>query len=713
MKTGKLAAVAGLVAGLMIAGAAAGGEPPATAKRPVTDRYHGTEVAEDYRWLEDWSDPEVKKWSEAQNAYSRAYLDALPGVKALRERITHLRGAESPAYDAVAVRQGRIFALKSQPPKQQPFIVVLASPDDLKSEKVVVDPNAIDPEGGTSIDFFVPSRDGKLVAVSMSEGGSESGTVYIYETETGKRLPDRIPGVNGGTAGGSVAWNADGTGLFYTRYPREGERPAEDRHFFQQVYFHTLGQANETDRYEIGKDFPRIALVLLDTSDDGQIISASVSNGDGQEFEHFLRMEDGRWVKVAEYKHKVKKTFFGNHESLSMLSYGRAPRGRILTIPFHEPSLDNGEILVKASDHVVYDIVRTPRQTYIHDVTGGVSQLRLSNHMGTPEGFIPVLPSSTVGQMVAIDGDSLLFQNESFLSPPGWYRVDPRTVSPQRTAMSKTSHVSFDGYEVVREMATSKDGTRVPLTILRAKGITLDGSHPTLLYGYGGYGINTMPTFSESRLAWLEQGGVLAMAHIRGGGEYGEPWHLEGNLLKKQNVFDDFHAAMTHVVKAGYCTKDKLGIYGGSNGGLLMGAMLTQHPGDFKAAVSSVGIYDMLRVELSPNGQFNVTEFGTVKEKDQFAALHAYSPYHHVKDGTAYPPVLMMTGANDPRVDPMQSRKMIARLQAAHPAGTFLLRTSANAGHGVGASLNHRVEQDVDRFGFLFHQLGVEYKPVK
>jgi prolyl oligopeptidase len=687
--------------------------PPVTPKKPVQDEFFGTTVAEDYRWLENWDDPAVKKWSEEQNAYCRAVLDALPGVEALRKRIGELRGINTPSYTGLSFKGGQLFALKTQPPKQQPFVVVLKSADDLASEKVVVDPNQIDPSGHTSMDFYVPSRDGKLVAVSLSEGGSESGSIHIFETGTGKQLQDVIPRVNGGTAGGSVAWNADGTGLFYTRYPRGHERAPEDMDFYQQVYFHLLRTPTDQDTYEIGKDFPRIAEVALDTSDDGAQISAAVANGDGGDFAHYIRMRDGAWRNVSGFEDHIVKTHFGCPGVLTVLSLANAPRGQLAQINLDDPSILNIERLLPQSESVIEDFARTRSQLFVLDLVGGPNQIRLFDHIGTPEGLIPILPVSTVDQMVALGENEILYHNESFLSPPAWYRVNAENVTPVKTAMSKTSPVDYSGYEVVRETATSKDGTKVPVNIIRKKGIKLDGTNPTLLWGYGGYSISEQPGFSEARMAWLEQGGVFCVANIRGGGEFGEEWHKQGNLTRKQNVFDDFYACMKHLVDAGYCTKEKLAIYGGSNGGLLMGAMITQHPDAFAAVSSSVGIYDMLRVELSSNGAFNVTEFGTVKNEELFHAMYAYSPYHNVKDGVKYPPVLMMTGANDPRVDPMQSRKMIARLQAANPGGTYLLRTSANAGHGVGASLNQRIEEDVDRFAFLFHNLGVTYKPVK
>jgi prolyl oligopeptidase len=265
---------------------------------------------------------------------------------------------------------------------------------------------------------------------------------------------------------------------------------------------------------------------------------------------------------------------------------------------------------------------------------------------------------------------------------------------------------------VTEETAVSKDGTKVPLRIVRRKSLRLDGDNPTLLYGYGGYAISQQPVFDPLRKVWLEQGGVWAAAGLRGGGEWGEVWHRSGRLKTKQNVFDDFIACARRLIEAKYTKPARLAIEGGSNGGLLMGAALTQHPDLFAAVVSHVGIYDMLRVELSSNGEFNVTEFGTVKDRVQFEALYAYSPYHHVVDGTKYPPILMMTGANDPRVDPMQSRKMTARLQAAAAGSPLvLLRTSSSSGHGIGSSLGEKVGEAADVYAFLFDRLGVDDKP--
>jgi prolyl oligopeptidase len=313
------------------------------------------------------------------------------------------------------------------------------------------------------------------------------------------------------------------------------------------------------------------------------------------------------------------------------------------------------------------------------------------------------------------DKDSILFQSGSFVQPASWERFQPSTTGAGKTvgtALSKPFPLDFSDTEVVREWVFSRDGTKVPLNIIRPKKTVLNGSNPVLLTGYGGYDISLGPHLDPINRLWLDQGGVLAVANLRGGGEFGEDWHRAGNLTHKQNVFDDFIACSEYLIKSGYTSAERLAIEGGSNGGLLMGAVMTQRPELFKAVVSYVGDYDMLRSELSPNGAFNTTEYGTVKDPEQFHALYAYSPYHRVKDGIHYPAVLFLTGANDPRVDPMQSRKMAARLQAATGGKSLvLLRTSADTGHGYGTSLDQQINEEVDVFAFLFSQLGIDYRP--
>lgn len=687
--------------------------PPATEKKPVTDTYFGTAVRDDYRWLEDWNAPAVQAWSGAQNARARAVLDRLPHFGAIRQRVAAIARFRSSSYGRLVGRGGLVFALKTEPPKQQPFLVTLRSADDPASEKVVVDPNALDPKGGSAIDFFVPSLDGRLVAVSLSEGGSEAGTVSVWEVATARRLADLVPRVNGGTAGGSVAWNADGSGFFYTRYPRPGERPAADLDFFQQVFFHRLGTPTSSDTYAVGKEFPRIAETTLATSDDGRFVLATVKNGDGGEAAQYLRAPDGAWKRLATEADDAARARFGPDGSLYLLSHKDAPRGRLLRLAPGGTDLASASTVLPEGDAAIDDFRVTSNRIYVAELVGGPSRLRAFDPAGKPLATVPILPVSSVTGMLDVAGDGLLFENQSDLVPPAWYRTGPDG-SVSRTALVTTTNVDFSDCEVVQETAVSKDGTRVPLRILRPRALRLDGSNPTLLYGYGGYAISQRPEYAPMRRVWLEQGGVYATAGIRGGGEYGEDWHRSGRLTRKQNVFDDFLACARRLIEAGYTRPARLAIEGGSNGGLLMGAAFTQRPDLFGAVVSHVGIYDMLRVELSPNGEFNITEFGTVKDPEQFRALYAYSPYHHVADGAAYPPILFMTGANDPRVDPMQSRKMTARLQAATSGKQrVLLRTSSSSGHGIGSSLDEKIGEETDVDAFLFDALGVAYRPVR
>jgi prolyl oligopeptidase len=361
---------------------------------------------------------------------------------------------------------------------------------------------------------------------------------------------------------------------------------------------------------------------------------------------------------------------------------------------------------------VIQNVVPAGKLVYLIEVLGGPSRVRAIAQDGTVT-TLPVPPVSSVWQVVSGEGDQVLLNVESDLVPAAWYRWSPGGARLERTALFRTSAADYSDCEAVREEATSKDGTKVPLTVLRRKGTKLDGTNPTLLTGYGGFDIATRPSFSDTGRVWLEQGGVIAIANLRGGSEFGETWHKAGALLNKQNVFDDFIACARHLIAAGYASPKTLAIEGGSNGGLLMGAALTQAPELFRAVVAHVGIYDMLRNELTPNGTFNITEYGTVRDKAQFAALFAYSPYHHVTNGTKYPAVLFLTGANDPRVDPMNSRKMAARLQAASTSGRpILLRTSGDTGHGIGSPLSARIAQTTDVYAFLFAELGVKHAPV-
>jgi prolyl oligopeptidase len=687
---------------------------PQTPKKPVSTEYQGVTVEDPYQWLEEDNNPQVKAWSDAQNQRTRQNLDKLPDRAAIEKQLTDWYAKTSPSYFSLVSRPGILFAMKFQPPKQQPLLVTLASADDLKSEKVVLDPNVLDTQGKTTIDWFEPSLDGKRVAISLSKGGSEDGTLHFYETATGKALADTIAHVQYPTAGGSAAWNADGTGVYYTRFPRKGERPDADLNFYQQIYFHKFGTPDTEDTYSIGKEFPRIAEIALQTSRDGKYVLATVANGDGGDFAHYLLGPDGTWKQITQFSDQIKIARLGRDNALYLLSRADAPRGKILRLPLDVPELKNAAEIVAAGDAVIEYIVPSTDALYVGDLLGGPSQIRRFDLNGKNEMVIPISQISAVQEMLALEDGSLLFRAVSYTEPAAWFHCANEKNEPTKTALRSTSPVSFADIEVTREFATSKDGTKIPLNILFRKGLKRDGQNPTLLYGYGGYGISLSPNFDFTRRLWFDRGGVYVVANIRGGGEFGEDWHKAGNLTKKQNVFDDFAAAAEYLVKENYTRPEKLAMQGGSNGGLLMGAMITQHPDLMRAVVSQVGIYDMLRVELAPNGAFNVTEFGTVKDPEQFKALYAYSPYHHVLDGTKYPSILMMTGANDGRVAPYHSRKMTARLIEANKSGNpILLRTSSSAGHGIGTALSERVKQLADIYAFFFAQLGMKKEMIK
>ena len=681
---------------------------PPTPKKPHTDVYHGVKVEDDYQWLENWNDPAVREWSDAENRHARAYLATLPGREQIRDRLKVLIAQIPAAYYGLVYTPSVLFAFKFDPSKQQPTLVTLDSPDKPESERTVVDPNQIDPKGTTTMDFYVPSLDGSLVAVSLSEGGTENGTLHIYDVRSGKALPDVIPRVNKGTGGGSVAWNADASGLYYTRYPSPGERPQPDLDFYQQVYFHKLGTPLSDDSYSLGKDLPRIAEIQLHTPRDGRYILATVANGDGGQYEHFLRGADGHWTQLTQFSDGVTQATFGRDDALYMVCLKGSPRGRILRLTPDHPALASAPVIVPQADDVIQGMAVSDTRLYVSDVWGGPSDIRVFDLEGHAQGKIPLEPVSSASGLLALEGDEVLYESESYIQPPAWYRFDPSTGKARRTALYVKPNVDFSDTEVVREFATSKDGTKVPMSIIRRKGTRLDGQDPTLLTAYGGFGISLTPSYDLSARLWLDQGGVMVIANLRGGSEFGEEWHKAGMLTHKQNVFDDFAACAQYLIQAGYTNPSRLAIQGGSNGGLLMGAALTQHPDLFRAVVSEVGIYDMLRNELSPNAVFNVTEYGSVKDPEQFKALYAYSPYYHVVEGTAYPAVLFMTGANDPRVNPMNSRKMTAALQAATSSGLpILLRTSADTGH-IGSSLDEQIEEDADTFAFVFNELGVK-----
>jgi prolyl oligopeptidase len=681
----------------------------------ASDTYHGVKIIDHYRWLETSADQAATIWVNKQSQQARAVLDALPFRTQLRARATEVVMAPQASFGGLQEEGGRLFALRKLPPRERPTLVLLPSLDAPDSAKLIVDPLTLDPSGNTTIDFYEASRDGKKVAVSLSQKGTEAGDIHVYEVDTGKEILPVVPRAHTGTAGGTLAWNGDGSGFLYTRHPWPGERAPADQDLYQQVYFHKLGDAPKSDTYQLGKELPRIAESFLDTTRDGKYAIDLVQKGDGGEFALYIgELSTGKWTQLADYADELKSAQIGPDGNIYLLSLRDAPRGKILRLS-PKAKLDQATVVVPQGEGVISGFRPARTLIYVTTLLGGPTRLdayalTVSAHPARP---IPILPVSSafLGPRLG-DGDDILFMNMSYVEIGGWYRYSAQSGAVSETQLRKKSVIDTSQIEVVRENATSNDGTAIPMNIVRKKGTPNNGQNPTLLTGYGGFGLSRSPAYSAANLLLVEQGFVVVEANLRGGGEFGEAWHHAGRLTHKQNVFDDFYACAKTLVDRRYTNAKKLAILGGSNGGLLMGAALTQHPEAYAAVVAHVGIYDMVRYETDPNGSFNTTEYGSVKDAAQFSAIHAYSPFHHVKDGVHYPPTLFTTGLNDPRVKSYHSFKMTARLQDADPTGEFLLRTSANSGHGT-EKLTDTIELLTDQTAFLLQHLGVAYTPIK
>lgn len=689
--------------------------PPVAAVRKQSDTYHGQTVDDPYRWLEE-ENADVTAWSDGQDVHARAILDKLPGLPVLTEEIRAYFTAPITRYGGFQVAGGKVFAWRKLPDKEQRELVVMDSPEKAAAAKLVLDPAA----GGDKtryFDWFEPSPDGTKVAISISTGGSEAGALHVLDLD-GKVIEPVIADVQYGTGGGDVAWTPDGKGLYYTRYPRAGEKPEQERHFWIEVWFHQLGTAESSDRYELGKDMPQIAQYRVDVDARGNVI-ANVQKGDGGIYQHYVKDAKG-WRRIADWDDQITQAQFGPSGDLWLVSTQGAPHGKLLRMPLTGTLAKAKVVVPESKDTIITNFyesegpVVTRDRVFITYQQGGPDTIRAFTLAGK-EAKSPSLAAVSSSYLASEPlGRDLLVWSESYIIPGAWHRLAPATGKLTKIeAVSPKPPVTLDGFEVHREMATSKDGTQVPVNIVWKTGAPKDGSVPCVVTGYGGYGISQGPAFAGGAYPSLSRGVCFVVVNLRGGGEFGEEWHQAGMLTKKQNVFDDFAAALEYLHAQKYTTPEKTAIMGGSNGGLLMGAMLTQHPAKMKAVVSQVGIYDMLRVEQSPNGLFNTTEFGTVKDQGQFHALFAYSPYHRVvkSAGIKFPATLLTTGANDPRVSPWQSRKMAAAMQAAQKGDApILLRTSKTSGHGQGMAMTERIGTVAHIQAFVLSQLGVDVK---
>ncbi len=540
-RAARIQALAAALACITTAMAADLGAPP-TAGHPVTDTYHGVSVTDPYRWLENSSAREVHEWSAAQDARTRAYFDALPQRRPIYAQLLRQISATSSSYHGLHAVGAQLFAFYNEPPKQQPMIGLLTNAADPAQARVIVDPNTINPKGTTAIDWFVPSPDGKLLAVSLSDNGSEDGALHLFDVATGKEVAAPILRVQYPTGGGSVAWRADSRGFWYTRYPGP-DRPAEDQHFHQEVYFHRLGDDVSKDTYVFGRGLPKVAEIALENRFNSRLVLASVANGDGGEFAHYLIDSAGTVHQVTHFADGIVAATAGADGALYLISRKNAPRGKLLELAPGTMDLSKATVLVPESDAVMLSggqaggnpIAVTAKGLYLRELVGGPSRVAIYDHGGRPRGELPLPDLAAVDEVEPLSDGTLLYSLETYLRPPYFSRYDEASQRSAETRLAQTSPVSFADAEVTREFAISKDGTAVPLNIIRRKDAKLPGVNPVLLNGYGGYDISLTPQFlgAATRL-WLDGGGIFVIANLRGGGEFGETWHQQGALTHKQ-----------------------------------------------------------------------------------------------------------------------------------------------------------------------------------
>lgn len=675
---------------------------PSTRRELVIDELHGQRIEDPYRWLEDGDSPETIAWVEAQNAYGRRELDAIAGRDRIGERLSELLSIGD--ISAPVVRGVRYFYRRRDGAQNQPTLYWREGHDG--ADRVLLDPNQLNSEGTTALDWWYPSKDGALLAYGLSESGDERSTLKIREVESGRDLQETIAE----TRAASLAWLPDNSGFYYTRYPAAGEVPEGEEVYHRRVFFHRLGDAAAADLLIFGADRDAQDWPSVQISDDGRYLLVTVNRG-WDRSDVYLRDEragPGPFIPIMEGEHAL-----ASGEVVDGLLYLHtnldSPRYRMVAIEPSRPGREFWrEIVPERPAAVLEGGSIIAGQLLLLYLVDACSRLEVHDLDGAPLREIP-LPAigSIEGLTGESDGGEAFFRFASYNVPPTVYRYVPETSAVDEWARVEAP-VQTDDYEVRREVFASRDETMVSMFVVARKGLILDGNNPTVLNGYGGFNIGLTPTFMRSLFLWLERGGVYAVAHLRGGSEYGEEWHQAGMLGKKQNVFDDFIAAAEHLVAAGYTRPSRLAITGGSNGGLLVGAALTQRPDLFRAAVCAVPLLDMLRYHQFQIARLWIAEYGSAEDSEQFQWLWAYSPYQHVGDGVRYPAVLLLTADSDSRVDPLHARKMTARLQAATGSGLpILLRVEFQAGHGAGRPLVKTLAEQTDQWSFLCWQLGV------
>ena len=662
---------------------------------------HGEAIADPYRWLEDGEAPETRLWTDRQNELTESYLAAVPAREQIRRRLGELLsigvlGTPTPV-------RGRYFYLRREGRQNHPVLYWRHGLDG--ADRVAVDPNALNEAGTTALDWYYPSEDGRLLAYGLSENGSEESVLHLLDLESGRHLPDRIPHMRAA----ALAWLPDASAFYYTRYPAQDEVPAGEEHYHRAIYLHRLGSDPADDplvyRPAQKEYWPGVSL-----SPDGRWLLIEVARTFDQT-DLYVRdlASGGPLVPVAE---NLPATFEGE------IAYGRlfirtnldAPTYRLYTADPEQPEREGWrEIVGPRADAVLESATVAGHRLALAYLERASSRLRLTDLEGRTVQEVP-LPAlgSLFGVAAEWDGQELFYGFSSYTVPPSVYRID---LSTGTSALWRRVEADIDPaqFEVRQVSYASRDGTAVSMFLVHRAGLPLNGDNPTYLTGYGGFNISMTPSFSRSLLLWLEHGGVVAIPNIRGGGEYGEGWHQAGILASKQNSFDDFIGAAEWLIAQGYTRPERLAAAGGSNGGLLVGAVLTQRPDLFRAVLVQVPLLDMLRYHRFLIARLWIPEYGSADDPVQFRWLRDYSPYHRVREGVAYPAVLLATAESDTRVDPMHARKMAARLQAATSTDRpILLRLESRAGHGAGKPLSKVMDELSDSWTFVFFELGVE-----
>jgi prolyl oligopeptidase len=673
---------------------------PATPERQVIDHYFGENVVDPFRWLEDGDSQETKAWMDAQNALTRKVLDGLDARGSLRARLLELM--QAPRQDPPSHRGKHYFFRRQDGQLPQSVLMVAQSPAG--PARTLIDPNPLSADHTVSLDWWDASPKGTTVAYGVSQSGNEQSVLHLVDVATGKTLNETIVGCRYT----SIAWLSDEQSFYYTRFPGAGAN-GQDK---QRIYYHRLGTDPVTDPVVFEPVGGAELIMWVQTSKDDRYVLVTVNQGSNTKTELYLadrHVEEGKHFEPIVQGFKAYFVADMHEGHLYVRTDEDAPRGKIMVANLADAAHARWQVVVpEAADTLQSAFVAGGHLVgeYLHDA---VSQVRLFGLDGHDAGTIAFPGLGTVNGLGGNEDDAeLFFSYTSYLQPATVYRYD--MLAQQREVVFKPElNIELDRYEERQVWFRSKDGTRVPMVLVHRKGLALDGQNPTLLTAYGGFDISVTPNFSAIDMTWIERGGVLAVPNIRGGGEFGAAWHEGGMRERKQNVFDDFYAAAEWLIAEHITSSEHLAIQGGSNGGLLMGAALTQRPELFKAVLCAVPLLDMLRFHRFLIARYWVPEYGSSEDEAGYTYLKAYSPYQHVKPGTHYPATLIVTGVSDTRVDPLHARKMAALLQR-DQGGTapIYLYVESKAGHGAGKPLTKRVETAADTLGFLAWQLGLD-----